>query len=306
MATLVDWGGNTLITENIRVGATAPGQAGTDISGTELTYLDAVTAGTAAASKAVVLGSSGEIATITSATITTLTSPTVNATNIDLGASGTAGTVDIFPTTASKGKTQFTATANTGDTTTTITNAAQASTRTYTIPDAGASANFVMSTGTTTGIAVTSTEFGALASATNANSGTGKAMITGTSGALTVSGVATFNANPTFGAGFTLDLDSSTATLTSNAVTITKYACQVTSESLTTAAGASQAFVITLTGAAATDLAFVTRAGGTNTRKNFAYDAVMTSNTCTVTLYNNEPTNAINGTLIFNLWIVKA
>lgn len=62
----------------------------------------------------------------------------------DLGASGTAGTLDIFPTTASKGKTQITATANTGDTTTTITNAAQAGARTYTIPDAGASTNFMM------------------------------------------------------------------------------------------------------------------------------------------------------------------
>lgn len=77
--------------------------------------------------------------TVTAATVTTLTS-----TNIDAGASGTAGTVDVFPTTASKGKTQITATANTGNTTTTITNAAQAAARTYTIPDALASCNFLM------------------------------------------------------------------------------------------------------------------------------------------------------------------
>ncbi len=127
-----------------------------------------------------------------------------------------------------------------------------------------------------------------------------------TSGATTLTGVVTFGANPTFAAGKTLDLDSATATLSSNAATVTKYATQVTSEALTTAAGASQAFVITLTGAAATDLAFVTKAGGTNTRKNFQFETVMTANTCTVTLYNTEPTNAINGTVIFNLWIVKA
>lgn len=72
------------------------------------------------------------------------------STDIDLGASGTAGTVDVFPTTASKGKIQLVATASTGDTTTTITNAAQAGAVTYTIPDAGASANFVMSEGTAT------------------------------------------------------------------------------------------------------------------------------------------------------------
>lgn len=120
------------------------------ISTTELAFIDGVTAGTATASKAVVLGASKEIATITSATITTLTSTTENTTNLDAGASGTAGTVDIFPTTASKGKTAFTATDNTGNTTTTITNAAQAGAVTYTIPDAGASANFVLSEGAAT------------------------------------------------------------------------------------------------------------------------------------------------------------
>ncbi len=208
MTTLVDFGGNTLITENIRVGATGPGQSGTDISSTELTYLDGVTAGTATASKAVVLGASKEIATITTATITNLTSTTITPTTI-------AGTPNF-------------------------------------------------------------------------------------------SGVATFSANPTFAAGMTLNLDSNTATLSSNAATLTKYACVVTSEALTTAAGASQAFVLTLTGVAAGDLAFVTKAGGTNTRKNYQLEAVTTTNTITVTLYNTEPTNAINGTVIFNLWVVKA
>lgn len=49
---------------------------------TETGYLGGVTPGTATASKAVVLGASKEIATITSATITTLTAPTINATTI--------------------------------------------------------------------------------------------------------------------------------------------------------------------------------------------------------------------------------
>ena len=62
MTTLVDMGGNTLITEAVRVGATAPGQAGTLLSGSELTVLDGVTAGTVSASKAVVVGASSEIA----------------------------------------------------------------------------------------------------------------------------------------------------------------------------------------------------------------------------------------------------
>ena len=47
--------------------------AGNGLSATELGVLDGVTAGTATASKALVIGASKEIATITSATITTLT-----------------------------------------------------------------------------------------------------------------------------------------------------------------------------------------------------------------------------------------
>ena len=54
----IDFGGNTLITKNIKVGATKPGQAGTDISAAELTVLDGVTAGTVTASRAVVVDSS--------------------------------------------------------------------------------------------------------------------------------------------------------------------------------------------------------------------------------------------------------
>ncbi len=72
-----DMGGNDLIVNTVSVGATAPGQAGTSLSGSELTVLDGITPGTALASKALVLNSSKGIATITSATITTLTAPTI-------------------------------------------------------------------------------------------------------------------------------------------------------------------------------------------------------------------------------------
>lgn len=75
---------------------------------------------------------------------------TVSGGDIDAGASGAAGTVDIFPATASTGKTQFTATANAGNTTTTITTAEQAGARTYTVPDAGGAASFVMTAGVNT------------------------------------------------------------------------------------------------------------------------------------------------------------
>ena len=126
------------------------------------------------------------------------------------------------------------------------------------------------------------------------------------SGTQTIAGAKTFSSDITLGAGTTLNLDSNTASLTSNAATITKYAVQVTSEALTTAAGASQAFVLTLTGVAATDLAFVQHAGGTNTRAGILYKAICTANTVTVTVTNVTVTDAINGTLIFNVWVLKA
>jgi hypothetical protein len=82
-----DMGGISLVVQDIKIGATAPGQASsaTSISGTELGFVDGVTAGTATASKAVVLGASKDISTITSATITTLTttSAIIGGTTID-------------------------------------------------------------------------------------------------------------------------------------------------------------------------------------------------------------------------------
>lgn len=67
--------------------------------------------------------------------------------DFDLGSSGVAGSLDVFPTTASKGKLSVVAADSAGNTTTTITNASQAAARTYTIPDAGASGKFAMGGG---------------------------------------------------------------------------------------------------------------------------------------------------------------
>jgi hypothetical protein len=106
----------------------------TTIAEAELGYLDGQTIGTVTASKAVVVDANKDIGDFRN----------LDAVNIDAGASGTAGTVDIFPTTASKGKIAISATANTNDDTLSITNAAQAAARTYTIPDALASAQFLL------------------------------------------------------------------------------------------------------------------------------------------------------------------
>jgi hypothetical protein len=68
------------------VNATALTLGAVTLSNTEINTIDGVTAGTAAASKAVVLGASKNIATITSATITEVTATNVNATTLMLGA----------------------------------------------------------------------------------------------------------------------------------------------------------------------------------------------------------------------------
>jgi hypothetical protein len=62
--------------------------------GNDQSFTDGVTAGTVAASKAVVVDSNKDIGDFRN----------LDAVNIDLGSSGTAGTLDIFPTTANKGK----------------------------------------------------------------------------------------------------------------------------------------------------------------------------------------------------------
>lgn len=92
----------------------------------ELNKLAGVTAGTVTASKAVVVDANKDIGDFRN----------LDVTNLDAGASGTAGTVDVFPTTASKGKLIISAQDATGNTNTTIRNAASMAQATvYTLRD---------------------------------------------------------------------------------------------------------------------------------------------------------------------------
>lgn len=104
----------------------------------------------------------------------------------------------------------------------------------------------------------------------------------------------------------TIKSGATSLTLTGNAGTATSYIVQCTTPSLTTAAGANQAETVTMNGVTSSDLAFVTAAGGTNTVNDFNLIAVCTANTVTVTIANTGPTAALNGTIIFNLWVLKA
>lgn len=191
---------------------------GNTLSGTELGFLDGVAAGTAAASKALVLDGSKGIATITSATITTVTSTTVNATNIDAGASGTAGTVDVFPTTASKGKFILSCDDQDGNTNVTLKPAAMGQASVVSIPDPGAAtANVLLTSAANDGVVVSATAtelnyndittLGTLAASKTWTSDASLDTIMPTGGLLTVQsgGAVTFNS------GSTLTVDGTTA-----------------------------------------------------------------------------------------------
>lgn len=137
----VDMAGMTVVVDGIRVGATTPGATGTELTGSEVALLDGLTAGTVTASKAVVVDANKDASAFRNVVVT----------NLDAGASATAGTVDIFPTTASKGKLAITCTDQTGNTTVTLTAGAMGQATAVTIPDPGAAAaSVVLTEGTQT------------------------------------------------------------------------------------------------------------------------------------------------------------
>lgn len=104
----------------------------------ELGVLNGVTPGTVLASKAVEVDANKDIADFRN----------LSGTNLKAGKDAVAGSLTVFPATTARGSTTVTASDNTGATTTNINTAAQAGARTYTVPDAGASASFVMTAGT--------------------------------------------------------------------------------------------------------------------------------------------------------------
>lgn len=118
------------------------------ISAAELGFLDGVTAGTVTASKAAVADTNKDLGDFRN----------LDAVNVDAGASGAAGSVDIFPTTAAKGKVAITCTNQTGDTTVGLTIGAMAAARTITLADPLANADIL--TGKMAAVARTATADG--------------------------------------------------------------------------------------------------------------------------------------------------
>jgi hypothetical protein len=110
------------------------GTPSTTVSATaaQLNTLYGVTGGTVTASKALVVDANSALDALR-----------IDA--IDSGASGTAGSLDVFPATASKGKFTISTTDNTADYTVTLKNAAHGQASTYTIGDCGNATGYVWS-----------------------------------------------------------------------------------------------------------------------------------------------------------------
>lgn len=118
----------------------------------EITYGNLITGGgTGLASTTVpYINSSGDFASDSANFFYTVGTGVLTATKVSVGQSGIAGVLTVWPSTASTGNIRFVAASNSGNTSMTITNASQAGTRTYTIPDAGVSASFLMTQGAQT------------------------------------------------------------------------------------------------------------------------------------------------------------
>ena len=145
----------------------------------------------------------------------------INGGNIQAGLSGTAGYLASFPATAARGSLRLVGANSAGDTVTTITNASQAAARTYTIPDAGAASNFLMtnSGGTQTiatgSLALTlgnltvaagniAATLGSIAAGTTITAGTGLQTLTGNVTAGSSTNAGTFISFPASAANGTL------------------------------------------------------------------------------------------------------
>lgn len=207
-----------------------------NLSSTELGLIDGITAGTVTASKAVAVDANKDVSAFRNVTVT----------NLDAGASGTAGTVDIFPTTASKGKASISVTDQTGDTTVSIVVGAMAAARTITLPDPGAAANILTSAGVGgVQLSVPSAQFDATSGTTgttltNVAGLTANVLAAGTYAFKAyLSGTATANSGAKFAIG-------GTATATSIRVTGVHYNnatanAHTTATALSTAVGAATA-----------------------------------------------------------------
>ena len=211
--------------------------------------------------------------------------PAVHGGNIQAGLSGTAGTLASFPATASKGSLLLVGVANTGNTNTTISNAAMGQASVISIPDpAAATANF------------------AVAPAALVNNNLVKA--SGTAGLVADAGIAAanvmlLNAVNTMSGSGQIILVKANGTEAGNAVTASGNAGVITTSSLSTAGGATYVITWTNTLITATSVVGLTIQGGTNSAtNNINFKCVVGAGSATLTIFNNTAATSLNGTLL--------
>ena len=113
--------------------------------------------------------------------------------------------------------------------------------------------------------------------------------------------------NHIVGVGGTINADSGTATATAGAATLSKMAGVVTSEALTTAAGADYTLTLTNTVVAAADLVFVSVQSGTNTTAGLnVHEVTPASGSVVIKIRNAHASAALDGTIKISFLVVKA
>ena len=106
------------------------------------------------------------------------------------------------------------------------------------------------------------------------------------------------------GIGYTLTVDTGTATGAALAATLSAQSGRVTTEALATAAGATATYTITNTYVTAASKVFVAVQNGTNTTKPVhALNITPGAGSFTVDLFN-AGAGALNGTLKLNIWVI--
>jgi len=230
------------------------------------------------------------VSTDTDGSLANLTGTAINGGSLQAGLSGTAGTLISYPSTASKGSLIVAAVANSGNTNTTISNAAMGQASVISIPDpAGATANF------------------AIAPAALVNNNLVKA--SGTAGLVADAGIAATavmqnNAVNTMTGSGQIILVKANGTEASNLVTASGNAGVITTSSLTTAGGSSYAITWTNTKITTSSVISLCIQGGTNTTQNITFTCVPGSGSAVLTIYNNTAATSLDGTILIGYTVL--
>jgi hypothetical protein len=122
---------------------------------------------------------------------------------------------------------------------------------------------------------------------------------------LTDAGNATLRGDLTMSAGKRLIPDTGTATATAGAATLSKQSGTVTSEALTTAAGAAYTLTLTNTLVATTSRVFASVDNGTNSQGDPAVGLITPgSGSIVIKVANRHATQAFNGTIKINFFVL--